>query len=103
MEPRFAMFYSDQTIVDEGEDAEVTFKVSQTWLDAPWDGLQAVVTGDVILRNQDIYCPLQNGELASTNDLGPILRAAGLAKYGLYIPTEEYEAVAKRVKEYRRV
>jgi hypothetical protein len=95
------MFYSDQTLLDDGEDAEVTWAVPKVWRDAPWDGLQAVVAGDVVYRGQDIYCPLQSGELVTTNDLGPIMRAAGLAKYGLYIPKLEHEAVSKRVKEYR--
>ena len=102
---RFALFYNDQTLLDDGQDVDVTWKVPKVWHDAPRDGVQAVVVPgapDRVLRGVDIYFPLTNGEMIGTNDLGPILRTEGLAKYGLHIPTPEYEAVNQRVKEFRR-
>ena len=102
---RFAMFYPDDTLYDDGTDVEVVWKVPRVWHEAPRDGLQVVVVNgqpDITLREKDIYCPMMNGEIMSTDDLGPIMRTAGLAKYGLYLPRVEYDAVNQRVKEYRR-
>lgn len=107
MKPRFAMFYPDQTLLDDGEDVEVTFKVPRVWLEAPRDGIQGVIVhrddGKLAAHEgRDIYAVLQSGEPMATNDLGPILRAAGLAKYGLWIPNVEFEAARERMREYRR-
>jgi hypothetical protein len=107
MKPRFAMFYPDQTLIDDGEDVEVTFKVPKTWFDAPRDGMQAVVIHRddgklVVHEGRDVYAVLQDGEPMATNDLGPMMRAAHIAKYGLWIPNEEWAQVRVRLQEYRR-
>ena len=107
MEPRFAMFYPDETLIDDGEDVEVTFTVPRVWFNAPRDGMQAVAIhrsdGKISVHDgRDIYAVLQNGEPMATDDLGPVLRAAGLVKHGLWIPNEEFEAVRERVRAYRR-
>jgi len=104
---RFAMFYPDKTLLDDGEDVDVTFKVPKVWLDAPRDGMQAVIIHRedgklVVHEGRDIYAVLQTGEPMATNDLGPLLRTAGLAKYGLWIPNNEFEEVRERMREYRR-
>ena len=107
MKPRFAMFYPDKTLVDDGEDVEVTFTVPRVWLEAPRDGMQGIIVhsedGNILAHaGRDIYCVLQNGEPIATNDFGPVLRELGLAKYGLWIPTVEFEVVRERMREYRR-
>lgn len=104
---RFVIFYADGSIVeDDGEDVEVTFSVPRAWLTAPRDGVQFVVChrsdGRLqVLQNHDIYLVLRNGEPVACNDLGAQMRAAGLAKYGQWIPDEEYFAIRERVREYR--
>jgi hypothetical protein len=107
MKPRFAMFYPDHTFVDDGKDVEVVFKVPEVWAYAPKDGVQAVIVhrddGQIIVHeNRDIYAVLQSGEPMATNDIGPLLRSTGLAKYGLWIPNEEWATVRTRLQEYRR-
>jgi hypothetical protein len=107
MKPRFAMFYPDHTLIDNGEDVEVTFKVPQVWSDAPKDGMQAVLVhrADGLLSlhdSLDIYAVHPNGEPFGTHDIGPVLRRSGLVKYGLQLPNEEWDAVRERVRDYRR-
>ena len=106
MKPRFAMFYPDQTLLDDGEDVEVTFTVPRVWLNAPRDGMQGIIihNGGKLLAHdgRDIYAVLETGEPIATNDLGPMMRAAGIAKYGLWIPNVEFEQVRERMREYRR-
>jgi hypothetical protein len=107
MTPRFAMFYPDQTLLDDGEDVDVTFKVPKVWLDAPRDGMQCVVVHrqDGKLTDyygRDMYIVMQNGQPMATDDVGPLLRTAGIAKYGLWIPDVEFDAVRQRVQEHRR-
>ena len=107
MKPRFAMFYSDQTLLDDGEDVEVTFKVPRVWFDAPKDGLQAVMVhrddGKLTVHTGlDVHMVMPNGEPMNTNDLGPLMRWVGLAKYGLWTPTEDFEQIYSRLKQHRR-
>ncbi len=105
---KFAMFYRDETIHGDTEDyEEVVWRVPRAWLSAPVDGVQTV--GLTLpdnrfqsLHGQDIYCVMQTGQPMATSDLGVITRLAGIAKYGLWIPNEEYEAVQDRVNEYRK-
>jgi hypothetical protein len=102
------MFYADgPTIVDDGEDVEVIFRVPRAWLDAPTDGVQFVVRhmpdGKLRVHEQrDRYFVLQNGEPVA-NDEGPValLRSLGILKAGLWIPDEEYQAVREQVRAYR--
>lgn len=106
--PRFAMFYSDDLVIkDDGEDIEVTFRVPRAWFGAPKDGLQTVMRFRpdgkiVVLNGHNQYAVLMNGEPMATDDLSPLLRAAGIAKSGLWIPDEEYEEVRERVRQYRK-
>lgn len=107
MKPRFAMFYPDQTLIDDGEDVEVTFTVPRVWLEAPRDGMQAVIVhgndGSISLHDSlDIYAVHPNGEPFGTHDIGPTLRRSGLVKYGLQLPNEEWYAVRERVRDYRK-
>ena len=107
MKPRFAMFYSDQTLLDDGEDVEVAFKVPRVWLDAPKDGLQAVVVhrddGKLTVHiGRDIHAVMPSGDLMNTNDLGPLMRSIGLAKYGLWIPDDDFDQIHSRLKQHRR-
>ena len=107
MKPRFAMFYPDKTLLDDGEDVEVTFRVPRVWLEAPRDGMQGVIVhrddGKLVVHDgRDIYAVLQTGEPMATKDLGPLLRAAGIAKYGLWIPNVEFDAVRTRMRIYRQ-
>jgi hypothetical protein len=102
------MFYPDHTLIDNGEDVEVTFKVPQMWSLAPKDGMQGIIIhrkDEKLLAHtgRDIYAVLPDGEPIATDDLGPMMRAEGIAKYGLWIPTVEYEAVRERMREYRRL
>ena len=108
MTPRFVMFYADgSTVEDDGEDVEVTFKVPRAWLNSPRDGLQTVIRHRpdgklVVIQGHDQYAVLQNGEPMGTSDLSVILRATGIAKSGLWIPDEEFEAVREKVRAYRK-
>lgn len=105
---RFAIFYADGSVVrDDGEDVEVTFRVPRAWRDAPRDGVQFVVCRRSdekmqVLGAMDIYVATPEGHLISTNDLGALMRHAGLAKYGLWIPDDEFFAVREKANEYRR-
>ena len=101
------MFYPDETLIDDGRDIEVTWTVPRVWRDAPKDGMQAVVVhrDDGILSlhdSLDLYAVHLDGEPFGTHDLGPVLRALGLVKYGLQLPNDEWDAVRERVREYRR-
>jgi len=106
---RFAIFYADGSVVeDDGVDETVTFRVPRAWLRAPCDGVQFVVAhrsdGRLqVLQNHDIYMTMPNGEPIASNDMGAQLRSVGIAKYGLWIPDQEYFAIRERVREYRRV
>lgn len=103
---RFRMFYQDQEI--EGDTCEtlpVVFHVPTAWIDAPRDGLQAVVKhGDdgrlVRLEGRDLYSVLQGGEPFCTDDIVPTMRAAGLVKSGLQLPDEEFAEVRERIRAY---
>jgi hypothetical protein len=107
MKPRFTMFYTDHTFVDDGKDVEVVFKVPEVWAYAPKDGMQGVIVhradGKLVPHDgRDIYVVLPSGEPMATNDLGPLLRSIGIAKYGLQIPTVEFDEVRERMRAYRR-
>lgn len=107
MAPRFVMIYPDQNIVDDGEDVELRWMVPRVWLDAPADGMQAVIKhrpdGKIqVVESLDIYSVMQNGEPMGTNDLSPMLRSIGLIKNGLWIPDVEFENVRSRIRQYRK-
>lgn len=107
MAPRFVMFYPDRTIADDGVDTEVRFTVPRVWCDAPADGMQAAIVhlpdGRLrVIDSSDIYAVMQNGEPFGTNDVGPLVRSLGLAKYGLNLPNEEFAQVRERLRAYRK-
>jgi hypothetical protein len=105
--PRFAMFYPDETLIDDGRDISVHWTVPRVWFEAPRDGMQAVAVHRddghlVVHESRDIFAVLQNGEPISTDDMGPVLRTAGIVKHGLWLPNEEWARVRTRLQEYRR-
>jgi len=107
MAPRFVMFYPQHEVVDDGEDVEITFKVPRVWLGASRDGLQSIVKHrhdgkPQVVDSHNQYCVMQNGEPMGTDDLSSLFRSMGLVKSGLWIPDVEFDAVRKRVQEYRR-
>lgn len=110
----FAIFYADGSVVEGGGDddqvVEVTFRVSKQWLDAPNDGIQAVIvrnpyTCRYVWRGHDHYFMLSGGEIHAADDIGPYQRQhlKGMLKYGLCVNTEEFAEVAKKVKAYNRI
>lgn len=110
----FAIFYADGTVVEGGgpddEVVEVTFKVSKQWLEAPNDGIQAVIvrnpfTCRYVWKGQDHYFMLDGGEIHMADDIGPYHRMhlKGMMKYGLCLNTEQYRMVAEKVKAYDKI
>lgn len=110
----FAIFYEDGTVVEGGgpddEVVEITFKVSKQWIEAPCDGVQAVVvrnpfTCRYVWTGQDHYFQLDGGEIHMADDIGPYHRKhlQGMMKYGLCLNTEDFAQVAKTVKAYDRI
>lgn len=112
---RFAIFYDDGSIVEGGgeddEVVEVTFRVNKKWLEAPNDGVQAVIfenptTCRYLLKGQDHYFQLSGGEVHAADDIGPYLRKhlKGMMKFGLCINQEEWkELYLKNIKHYSRI
>lgn len=110
----FAIFYDDGSVVEGGDDTdelvEITFKVSKKWLEAPNDGVQAIVvrnpyTCRYVWRGHDHYFTLDGGELHAADDIGAYLRKhlKGMMKFGLCMNTEEYAELAKKVKAYDKI
>jgi len=110
----FAIFYADGSVVEGGgaddEVVELTFKVSKQWLEAPNDGIQAVIvrnphTCRYVWTGQDHYFMLDGGEIHMADDIGPYQRMhlQGMVKYGLCLNTEKYAEVAKAVKAYDKI
>lgn len=110
----FAIFYSDGSVVEGGgeddEVVEVTFKVSKQWLEAPNDGVQAVIvrnpyTCRYVWSGQDHYFMLSGGEIHMADDIGPYHRMylKGMMKYGLCLNTEDFADLAKQIKAYDQI
>ena len=110
----FAIFYDDGSIVEGGDETdeivELTFRVSKQWLEAPNDGVQAVVVRNpyscrYVWRGQDHYFMLDGGEIHAADDIGAYLRKhlMGMMKYGLCLNTEDYAKVAAKVKAYDKI
>ena len=110
----FAIIYSDGSIVEGGgpddEVVEVTFKVSKQWLEAPNDGIQAVVVKNpyscrYVWSGQDHYFSLDGGEIHAADDIGAYHRKhlKGMMKFGLCLNTEQFAEVAKVVKAYKGI
>lgn len=110
----FAIFYADGSVVEGGgpddELVNITFKVSKKWLEAPNDGVQAVVvrnpyTCRYVWRGHDHYFQMDGGEIHSADDIGAYLRMhlKGMMKFGLCMNTEEFAEVAKAVKAYQGI
>lgn len=110
----FAIFYDDGSVVEGGREddevVELTFRVSRQWLEAPNDGIQAVIvrnphTCRYVWRGQDHYFMLDGGEIHMADDIGPYHRKhlKGMMKYGLCMNTEAYAKVAKVIKAYDKI
>ena len=110
----FAIFYNDGSIAEGGgeddEMVEVTFKVSRKFLEAPNDGIQAIVVYNpyscrYVWRDSDHFFMLSGGEIHAADDIGPYLRKhlKGMMKFGLCLNREEYEDVFRKVKAYKNI
>lgn len=110
----FAIFYDDGSVVEGGgeddEIVEVTFRVSKAWLDAPNDGIQAVIvrnpfTCRYVWSGQDHYFMLDGGEIHCADDIGAYHRKhlKGMMKYGLCLNTEDYVALINEIKKYDKI
>lgn len=111
-----AIFYSDGSIVECGfeddEQVEITFKfkVWKKWLEAPKDGVQAIVQKDPIrcrhvLRGQDYFYAMPDGMLHAADPLAPYLNEHlnGLVKYGVCLSDNDYRRIMQVVKKYNRI
>jgi len=109
--PDLAIFYADGSIVEcsNGDQVEVTvtFKASRQYLEAPSDGIQAIVQYDEVnkrhvLRGKDYYHALPSGLINSCDSLAPFLNYhfPGLVKYGLCLDTKYWNDVMQKVKAY---
>ena len=110
----FAIVYSDGSIVEGGGDddeiVELTFKVSRKWLEAPNDGVQAVIVKNpyscrYVWRGHDHYFQMDGGEIHAADDIGPYHRMhlQGMMKFGLCMNTEDFAEVAKIIKAYDKI
>ena len=112
---KFAIFYEDGSIVEGGGDddevVELTFKVSKKWLDAPVDGVQAVIeenpyTCRYVWRDDDYYYTLpQDHTLCCTSDLGSYLRIhlKGMVKFGTCTMAENLNRIFAEIYRYDRI
>ena len=111
---RWAIFYADGSVVEGGgeddEIVEVTFRVNKKWLEAPNDGIQAVIQENpyscrYVWRGQDHYFQMSGGEVHMADDIGPYLREhlKGMMKFGLCINREEHEAIQAKVNAYTKI
>lgn len=110
--PRFAILYRDEIVEGGGpeeETVEVTLRLPKAWVEAPLDGVQAVIIEDeystrAVWRSSDYFYWIPGGEVCSTDDLGPFLRAyVPWVKHGLCLSQAEFAVVMQRAKEYRRI
>ncbi|MHA1962277.1 MAG: hypothetical protein ACW99U_18895 [Candidatus Thorarchaeota archaeon] len=114
----FEIHYHDETVVRGGgpDDEYVTLRVPKSWIEAPSDGIQAIVAEDkekgvVFLRDRDFYMigPEDShfkGAIMQTKDLGPYLRSIGLVKYGLWTNSRCYQELKNKIGEsefYKRL
>ena len=115
MIPKFAIFYEDGSIVegggDDDEEIELTFKVSKKWLEAPADGVQAIIeenpyTCRYVWRDDDYCYALPEGNtLCCTSDLGSYLRVhlKGMIKFGTCTTAENLNEIFRNVYRYDRI
>ena len=108
---RFEIYYHNGTIIRGGgnDDEYVSIRVPKSWIEAPPDGVQAIVVEDeergcALLRERDFYMigskdsPF-NGAIMQTKDLGPYLREMGLVKYGLWMDSRKFQELKNRLGE----
>ena len=112
---KFAIFYENGDIVEGGgeddEVVEITFRVSRKWIEAPNDGIQAVVeenpfTCRYVWRDSDYYYTLPVGhDICCTDDLGSYLRVhlKGMIKFGTCTTQDNLAEVFSKVKQYTRI
>lgn len=111
-----AIFYSDGKVIECGfeDDEEVElvfkFKVSRKWLEAPVDGIQAIIQQDPIrcrhvLRGQDHFYALPEGMLHAADSLAPFLNEhlKGVVKFGVCLDDDKYREVMAKAKQYQRI
>jgi len=105
---KFAIFYEDGSVIEGGggDLVEIVLKAPRAWLNAPSDGVQAVVfekdDGSIGHANStDYYFPM-HPELNHCSDLSPFLHVdlKGFMKFGASIPRDEYERIQKIAKDY---
>ena len=89
----WAIFYDDGSMFSSEDGA---------WQDAPSDGVLFVLCkkGDVIetVSGSDHYVLLDDETIATTPDLGPLLRKWGV-KFGRWTTHKNMEVVGKRVAQ----
>ena len=110
--PDIAIFYADGSVVECSNDEQVevtlTFKVSKQYLEAPSQGVQAIVervdNGDFrhVSRGKDYYHVFPNGVVNACDDLTPFLEyhLPGVFKYGLCLEDDYWNKVMQKVKKY---
>lgn len=111
-----AIFYPDGSIIecgfDDDEEVELVFKfkVWKKYLEAPKDGVQAIIQVDPIrcrhvLRGQDHFYALPDGMLHAADSLAPFLNEhlKGVVKFGVCLSDDEYRAVMQKAKAYNRI
>jgi hypothetical protein len=99
---KFKIFYKDKTVEGDTDDlVEISFKVPKAWVEAPIDGIQAIIYGKNHCNAADFYYWLED-RFFSTNDLNCSLRTffKGLIKFGSMLPDGESEKVTKLAKEH---
>jgi len=114
MVPKFAIIYHDRVVEGGGagdEYVDVVFRVSKAWIDAPVDGVQAVIIEDPyqgrsVVHGVDHYYMLPEGGLVhGADDIGPYMRGhlRGIVKYGLCVSHEDNERWVKYIRQYDRI
>jgi len=110
-----AIFYPDKVIecgFEDDEEVELTFKfkVWKKWLDAPHDGVQAVVVQDprrsrVVLRGNSYFYTLADGLCQQGQTVEPYLNQHlnGLVKFGVCLSDADYKKVMQQVSDYQKI
>lgn len=113
---KLAIFYANGEVIECGfdDDQEVElnfcFKVSKKWLEAPNDGIQAIIQHDPIrarhvLRGHDYFYALPDGMIHAADPLAPYLNQhlKGLVKYGVCLTDADYKKILLSTKQYDRI
>lgn len=109
-----AIFYADGSIVEcskkDSVEITITFKVARRFIEAPPDGIQAIIQRDEfadrhVLRGKDNYFALPDGMINSADDMAPFLSHyfPGLFKRGVCLTDQYWADVMAEVKEYKGI